>query len=90
MDSSSDNSNNYYFIGVVYCNGCSAFDGLNLGTQKDYFIILKYNSSGTRIWTNVVQSISSRGHGIISDTSGNSYSTGYEKKHFQLRISYWR
>ena len=82
MDSSSDSSNNYYFTGVVYCNSCSGFDSQSANTQIDNFVILKYNSSGTRNWTKVVKSHNSRGHGNVSDTSGNSYSTGYAKNTF--------
>ena len=82
LDSTSDNSGNYYFTGSVYDRNGYDFDGNAITNYQDFFIILKYNSSGTRTWTKIVESQSSRGHGIVSDTSGNSYSTGYAKNTF--------
>ncbi|SVD61912.1 uncharacterized protein METZ01_LOCUS414766, partial [marine metagenome] len=45
-------------------------------------VILKYNSSSTRQWTVVINSAYSKGHGIVSDTSGNTFITGYTKSTF--------
>ena len=75
FDVTSDSSNNYYFTGncvnTIDSQSCSA------GT-----VILKYNSSSTRQWTVVINSNYSKGHGIVSDTSGNTFITGYAKNTF--------
>jgi len=76
LDLTSDSSNNYYFTGTCH----SSLDSQTCSTADT--IILKFNSSGTRQWTVVIDSNYSRGHGIVSDTSGNTFITGYAKNTF--------
>ena len=70
LDVTSDSSNNYYFTG----NCSSGIDSQSCSVDT---VILKYNSSGTRQWTVVIDSNYSKGHGIVADTSGNTFITGY-------------
>jgi hypothetical protein len=81
LDVTSDSSNNYYFTGM--CHYTTTLDSQNCTTNHvNQFAILKYNSSGTRQWTVVINSAYSKGHGIVADTSGNTFITGSAKSTF--------
>ena len=76
LDVTSDTSNNYYFTGT--CN--NTIDSQSCANGQT--VILKFNSSGTRQWTVVINSAYSKGHGIVSDTSGNTFITGFASSTF--------
>jgi hypothetical protein len=69
-----DSSGNCYVTG--FTNG--DLDEEDLTGNNDVFII-KYNSSGTKLWTRLlgVTDKDTRGLGIAVDSSGNCYVTGY-------------
>ncbi|MBC8428068.1 MAG: SBBP repeat-containing protein [Candidatus Pelagibacter sp.] len=72
LDATSDSSNNYYFTGQ--CRG-NSLD--SQGCSNNSAAVLKFNSTGTRQWTLVINGQHSRGHGIVTDTSGNIFITGF-------------
>tara|TARA_B100000315_G_C14544443_1_gene572525 strand:+ start:176 stop:1606 length:1431 start_codon:yes stop_codon:yes gene_type:complete len=67
-----DSSNNIYVTGIT----AGGVDGYtNLGEQ-DIFLV-KYNSSGTKVWTRQHgTSVSDLAHGVAVHSSGNIYVTG--------------
>ena len=71
-----DSSNNVYML-IGYVNG--GFDGFNqIGGNDDY--IVKYNSSGTKIWSKLFGSTQDDSANRMDfDTSGNLYITGWTR-----------
>jgi len=68
-----DSSGNIYVTG--YTNG--GLDGNTNSGYGDIFLV-KFNSSGTKQWTKQLGTSSSdSGNGVITDSSGNIYVTGY-------------
>jgi hypothetical protein len=68
-----DSSNNIYMTG--YTNG--GLDGNTNSGSTDIFLV-KYNSSGTKQWTQQLGTSSSDyGYGVTADSSNNIYVTGY-------------
>lgn len=70
-----DSSGNVYVAG--YVNGGSVDGQTQVGTQD--FLLVKYNSSGTKQWTRQlgVASVETRGYGVAVDSTGsNAYITG--------------
>ncbi len=69
----SDSSGNVYVTGHT----AGGLDG-NTSSGGNDLIVVKYNSSGTKQWTQQLGSASSDiGWGIAADSSGNVYETGY-------------
>ncbi len=70
-----DPSGNVYVTGMT----TGGLDGNSNAGGNDLFVV-KYNSSGIKQWTQQLgTSAYDRGCGIISDSSGNVYVTGYTK-----------
>ena len=70
-----DSSGNIYISG--YTKG--DFDNDSITANPD-IILLKYNSSGTKLWHKQIgTSFDDRGNGIAIDSSNNIYITGYSK-----------
>ena len=70
-----DSSGNIYISG--YTKG--DFDNDSITANPD-IILLKYNSSGTKLWHKQIGTSSDdRGNGIAIDSSNNIYITGYSK-----------
>jgi hypothetical protein len=68
-----DTSNNIYVTG--YTEG--GLDGNTNSGERDIFLV-KYNSSGTKQWTQQLGTSSDdRGYGVTVDNSSNIYVTGY-------------
>jgi hypothetical protein len=69
-----DSNNNIYVTGYTNAD----LDGQTLTGSEDSFII-KYNPTGTRLWTTLLGAAQQNtiGTGITSDSSGNAYVTGY-------------
>ncbi|MBC8257552.1 MAG: SBBP repeat-containing protein [SAR324 cluster bacterium] len=67
-----DSSGNIYVTGETY----GGLDGNTNSGSNDIFLV-KYNSSGTKQWTEQLGSISrDYGQGVTTDSSGNIYVTG--------------
>ena len=70
-----DSSGNIYISGYTKGN----FDNDSITANPD-IILLKYNSSGTKLWHKQIgTSFDDRGNGIAIDSSNNIYITGYSK-----------
>jgi len=70
-----DSSGNIYMTGSTE----GGLDGNTHFGKWDIFLV-KYNSSGTKQWTNQLGTSSyDRGSGVTTDSSGNIYVTGYTK-----------
>jgi uncharacterized delta-60 repeat protein len=68
-----DSSDNIYVTG--YTEG--GLDGNTNSGEEDIFLV-KYNTSGTKQWTQLFGiSSDDRGHGVTVDSSNNIYVTGY-------------
>ena len=73
-----DSSGNIYISG--YTKG--DFDNDSITANPD-IILLKYNSSGTKLWHKQIgTSFDDRGNGIAIDSSNNIYITGYSNGHY--------
>lgn len=71
-----DSSGNIYVSGVVWPSGATGtFHSNSIPNQRTLFVT-KYNSSGTRLWTSVKNTVPCTGGYLTVDSSGNSYITG--------------
>lgn len=71
-----DSSGNIYVSGVVWPSSATGtMNSLSIPNQRTLFVT-KYNSSGTRLWTAVKNSVPCTGGYLTVDSSGNSYVTG--------------
>ena len=68
-----DSSDNIYVTGMTY----GGLDGNTNSGDTDLYLV-KYNSSGTKQWTQQLgTSAGDRGQGVTVDSSGNIYVSGY-------------
>ncbi|MCP4442611.1 MAG: T9SS type A sorting domain-containing protein [Aureispira sp.] len=80
-DITADASGNVYAIGQfetdIDIDGDGSTDLTNSSATNDDILLLKYNSTGTLIWSvHIVTSGASNGDGITVDPAGNVYITG--------------
>jgi hypothetical protein len=81
-----DSNGDVYVTGSYYHSGPSAISLGNAvtiptnSTTSDAFIV-KYNTTGTAQWANVIDTSETIGVGIATDSSGNVYVTGIYENH---------
>ena len=81
-----DSNGDVYVTGSYYHSGPSAIslgNGVTIPANTstmDAFIV-KYNTTGTAQWANVIDSSQTIGRGIATDSSGNVYVTGIYENH---------